>query len=595
MATPQIVNIADKIAKFRAVLNDAKIRGRTGFLNLAGGDPKAGASQRIMEAFQKYGMSVDDIRDFQGWFQQIRQNEQGYDFAEDWNYDAVDEAIYNAIDKPQGQNILDTAKREGKQFKEEAQARQLSAEEKAEQIYRDTLGGFDKYIGKMEEHSDKYSDQIGDFDSVIASMGNLAGDYAGIIDDVKGKYGGALGRYEDFIDSFQGREEDFTKYIQEVEKASQKLGVEADKAKAKLMEDYGISEDLVDQSIDQAREFASSPSLVEATMQQQLGDQLRNQVRSRLASRSRYGSTLEDPRRRAGADRMEMAQQNAANRIQEGLYKTKNLQDALKGGADSRANMASNKARETIAIEQMRNSLLPQILSGLGAREDVFTNKGTAIGNYGTLVGNYGRTMGNLYGQQGGLYGQQGNLISQQGGLLNSLSNVIGNQAQLYNTQAQWGQNYAQHGLGRNQRQIELGRMLDDDYMRKLQFAEGERQRLLEPYAQGRHLKRLHGQKQAAIGSAALGAGLGLASFGFGGAFMPGTMGKKIFNTAGSLAKPLIGYGADQGSAYLQNRAGLGYGQKTPGYYGSVDYGYGAFSPMAQRSRLASPQIKWGY
>ena len=109
--------------------------------------------------------------------------------------------------------------------------------------------------------------------------------------------------------------------------------------KQNLIKKYGITEDLADSLIGNAREYAEQPSIVDAELEAGLAANTEQAIKRAIAGRSRFGGLQIDPNMSAH-DRMSMNKERIAAKLREGLQRFQNIQSATSSSANIRKQVA---------------------------------------------------------------------------------------------------------------------------------------------------------------------------------------------------------------------------------------------------------------
>ena len=163
--------------------------------------------------------------------------------------------------------------------------------------------------------------------------------------------------------------------LKELEKEAQKVYPEREKAlegitdqfgkdKADLVKQFGVQDDLLDNLVEQAQEYSTSPSVVDSQLNDVMTQNLRNQIQGRLASRKRYGGLEQAPGRSIGDDASAFARQAATGRLREDQSKQSVLMQALKSRISGKGNNLAQKGNFLlggVGREQALNNALTKL------------------------------------------------------------------------------------------------------------------------------------------------------------------------------------------------------------------------------------------
>lgn len=149
---------------------------------------------------------------------------------------------------------------------------------------------------------------------------------------------------EGFEEDFDQSYEKYLKDLEGIEKYYDDFEKTIADRKSDLKDMFSVEEDLLEESIQQARDFSSSPSIVDATIEDQLAKNLRDEISKRQAVQMRYGGLDKTPEAKTAEDRLALTQTAVAQKRAERLGRQNSLIEALGGGAAQSAGMTQFKA-----------------------------------------------------------------------------------------------------------------------------------------------------------------------------------------------------------------------------------------------------------
>ena len=176
-------------------------------------------------------------------------------------------------------------------------------------------------IGEALSHAPIEEEVLGDTTKIIE-------DYEAGLEDAQAKEDEALKMAEELAEDEQDRARDLQRHSDQVKKFyHQRLGV---------------SDSLVDEGIQQARDYAKSPSVAAETMRLALDKQIEGQAKAYDAANRRFGSgaTLADLNRQRQARDINFANQSGVEAMKEQQEKQRFLNNALTQGATNRMGLA---------------------------------------------------------------------------------------------------------------------------------------------------------------------------------------------------------------------------------------------------------------
>ena len=185
-----------------------------------------------------------------------------------------------------------------------------------------------------------------------------------------------IAKYQDSIDKLDaGYEEGIGKY-NEYQKEYEDYQNRLTEEKKNILDQYGVSEDLYNESVEVARQFSSAPSLVDKEIEATLGDNLRQSIKEKSANRDRYGALgAEAERRQLAQQRGAFAQKRVTEKLREQLARQGNLQGALGTAGQGLGALQSSKAGTAVSLSQLEGNnisnrgALEQIKQGLREKQ----------------------------------------------------------------------------------------------------------------------------------------------------------------------------------------------------------------------------------
>ena len=194
--------------------------------------------------------------------------------------------------------------------------------------------------------------------------------------------------YEDYIKRLDKTEDEYDEANEIVEEGYEEALDEERELKQQsrnISEFYnkrlGTSDKLLDRGIEQAEEYANSPSLAEETVRKTVDDQLQNDALALQSGNIRFGSgaNLERLQRDKSERNKRVAQQSALLAMQEQQEKKKYLASALAAGATDKLNLANlsgkrenfqNEASASRHADQQRSIQAGTKLNAAGRKDD---------------------------------------------------------------------------------------------------------------------------------------------------------------------------------------------------------------------------------
>ena len=170
--------------------------------------------------------------------------------------------------------------------------------------------------------------------------------YAPIEEEVLGDTTKIIEDYEAGLEDAQAKEDEALKMAEELAEDEQDrardLQRHSDQVKKFYHQRLGVSDSLVDEGIQQARDYAKSPSIAAETMRLALDKQIEGQAKAYDAANRRFGSgaTLADLNRQRQARDINFANQSGVEAMKEQQEKQRFLNNALTQGATQRMGLA---------------------------------------------------------------------------------------------------------------------------------------------------------------------------------------------------------------------------------------------------------------
>lgn len=207
---------------------------------------------------------------------------------------------------------------------------------------------FLRYIHDSPKFRVRREDGTYDYDVPMTIDERIRADEEGLYDD----YEKAIEDSEDaFEESDEMLEDDYEKKLDEIRDFEKER-----RDVSRFYEDrLGISDDLLDQSIQTSRDYASSPSIASETIRQNVDNQLRNRVRAYDATNQRFGSgaNIDNLQRDIAEKDQLFNSESAILKMKEQQEKQKHLASALSSGASEKMRLADNSRRRELLDDKM--------------------------------------------------------------------------------------------------------------------------------------------------------------------------------------------------------------------------------------------------
>lgn len=183
-----------------------------------------------------------------------------------------------------------------------------------------------------------------------------------------------LAQAEEYLESLRGAEDQREAHLEDESWYDEALS-KIEEQRNNLKEQYGVSEDLLDQVVQQAEEYRSSPSLVDAEIERTLASDLKNKILARQGTRSRFGQAPVG----GTQDLVGTARSRIAGKLKEKQQRETSFANALQGVASGRTTISQLKdvaQRALLSSElgfgrekRMRGGALADLRIGRPSRE----------------------------------------------------------------------------------------------------------------------------------------------------------------------------------------------------------------------------------
>lgn len=159
---------------------------------------------------------------------------------------------------------------------------------------------------------------------------NLGQDVSNIRQDLKGQI-------EEYKKEYDREQVELDKLAEEVDNFENTL--ETNKQQA--LEDFKISGDLLEEDVEQAQDYAASPSVVDAALETNLANKITADIKSRLADRSRFGGLSTSGRQASLAGQSGKELMEA--KLRESLARQNVVRESVRNAAEQRQQLGGAK------------------------------------------------------------------------------------------------------------------------------------------------------------------------------------------------------------------------------------------------------------